>query len=79
MTQHKPTQNGVLAALRDLGDAASPLALLNAVGLEEADDQEALVVHFERSLAELEYQGRIGYVYDHWIIHGSELDDYDDE
>ena len=79
MTQHKPTQNGVLAALRDLGDAASPLALLNAVGLEEADDQEALVVHFERSLAELEYPGRIGYVYDHWIIHGSELDDYDDE
>ena len=76
---HKPTQNGVLAALRDLGDAASPLALLNAVGLEEADDQEALVVQFERSLCELEYAGTIGYVYNHWILHGSELDDYDDE
>ena len=79
MTQHKPTQNGVLAALRDLGDAASPLELIGAVGLEEADDQEALVVHLERSLSELEYQGRIGFVHGYWTLHGSELDDYGDE
>ena len=75
---HKPTQNGVIAALRDLGDAASPLELIGAVGLEEADDQEALVVQFERSLCELEYAGTIGYVYNHWTLHGAELD-HDDE
>jgi len=74
MTQHKPTQDGIVEALRRLGGAADPITLLHAFGLTEQDYREALVVQYERSLAELEHVGTVEWIYGHYTLHGSELE-----
>jgi hypothetical protein len=70
----QPTQDGIVEALRRLGGAADPITLLHAFGLTEQDYREALVVQYERSLAELEHVGTVEWIYGHYTLHGSELE-----